>query len=201
MKKIALIVVDLQNDFLLENGKSPVPGAEKLVTLTNKLIDACIKGNHFIVYTRDWHPRNHVSFRTLGEHCVAESSGALFHKDLNLAVGRSVILSKGTLRGEDSESAFGATDGFFNIEHFLDERGVTDLFVVGVGMDGCVGQTALEALEKNLASYVVTDASKARTSAGYKQVFDDLPKKGVNLVTIKDALKLLKVHKKQTQNV
>lgn len=202
MKKIALVVVDMQMDFVNQkSGKTPVPGADKLVAPVNKLVDACVKNNHFVVFTRDTHPRNHYSFRTLGEHCIAESEGALFPKDLNIAVGRSVILSKGTNRQEDVLSAFGATDGYFSLNHFLEEREITDILIVGVGLDGCVGQTALEAVGQNFNSYVVTDTTKARTSAGYRAAFTDLPTLGVKLLTLKEALKLLKVTKKQVQNV
>lgn len=202
MKKFALVVVDMQMDFLdQKGGKLPVIGSDKLVSPTNKLIDLCAKSGHFVVFTRDSHPRNHVSFRTLGEHCIAESEGALLHRDLNLAVGKSVILNKGMNRQEDTLSAFGATDGFFSLDHFLDERGITDVLVVGVGLDGCVSQTAIEAVGKNFNSYVVTDITKARTSVGFKKAYSELPTLGVNLVTLKEALKMLKVSRKQVQNV
>lgn len=190
--KSALVVVDLQVDFLCKEGKTPVVGAEKLLKPINRLIDTFAKNGHYVVFVKDSHPAHHVSFRTQGEHCLANSEGALLHRDLHLPVGKSIILSKGSDRREDVLSAFGATDGFFSLDHFLEDWGVSNLFVAGVGLDGCVGQTALEAVGKNFNSYVVTDASKARTSSGYKQYLEELPKMGVRLEMAKNIPKLVK---------
>ena len=55
----ALIVVDIQNDFVA-NGALAVPKGEEIVALVNDL-----QASHFfdiIVATQDWHPANHGSF-------------------------------------------------------------------------------------------------------------------------------------------
>ncbi len=53
----ALILVDLQNDFL-PGGALPVPRGDEVIPLTNKL------QRHFdlILATQDWHPPDHGSF-------------------------------------------------------------------------------------------------------------------------------------------
>ena len=53
----ALIIVDLQNDFL-PGGALPVPRGDEVIPLANEL------QNRFelIVATQDWHPPNHGSF-------------------------------------------------------------------------------------------------------------------------------------------
>lgn len=191
MTKSALIIVDLQNDFVLPEGKTPVVGAEKLPSLANQLIEACVNNDHFIVFSRDWHPRGHSSFRTRGEHCVAQSSGALLHRELKLSPGRAVVLNKGTDPKEDSASAFAASDGFFNLEHFLEERQVTDVFIMGLTLDGCVLSTALEAVGKGYQTFVIPEATRAATSEGYRKAFKELPEAQVTLVTTKEAIKLL----------
>lgn len=62
----ALVVVDVQNDFIdgslaLINGPAKQDGAD-VVPVVNKLIDKFQKHKATIVYTQDWHPQDHVSF-------------------------------------------------------------------------------------------------------------------------------------------
>lgn len=62
----ALVVVDVQNDFIdgslaLINGPAGQDGAE-VVPIINDLIDKCPLGA--VVYTQDWHPANHIGFHS-----------------------------------------------------------------------------------------------------------------------------------------
>ncbi|MGA7392617.1 MAG: hypothetical protein WBW78_08185, partial [Terrimicrobiaceae bacterium] len=54
----ALIIVDLQNDFVM-GGSLAVPAGEEIIPLVNRLQD------HFdlIVATQDWHPRQDLDRR------------------------------------------------------------------------------------------------------------------------------------------
>jgi len=53
----ALILVDIQNDFL-PDGALPVPDGDAVISVANRL------QSHFdlVVATQDWHPSNHGSF-------------------------------------------------------------------------------------------------------------------------------------------
>lgn len=60
----ALVVVDVQNDFIhgslnLQNCPAGQDGSE-VIPVINSLIDTVPFG--LIVYTKDWHPDNHISF-------------------------------------------------------------------------------------------------------------------------------------------
>jgi len=82
MERIALIVVDMQRDFVdPEKGSLYVPGAEAIVDTVNKLIDKAIENGWEVVYTQDWHPRDSQFFNTVREdgwpvHCIAGTEGA-----------------------------------------------------------------------------------------------------------------------------
>lgn len=89
--KEALILVDIQNDFI-PGGALPTQNGRQVVPIANKLID-CFD---FVVATQDWHPRDHKSFaanhkdKEVGDvielngleqilwpvHCVQDSRGA-----------------------------------------------------------------------------------------------------------------------------
>lgn len=189
----ALIVVDMQSDFMT-GGKTPVVGADQLVKPINRLIKAMAKAGGLICFVRDTHPMNHISFKTSGEHCVANSSGALFARDLELfsALGQSVTLNKGTNPREDSLSAFDATDEYFNLDHFLFEKEVKEIFIVGLTLDNCVKVTALDAKEKGYIVYVVPDATKSKTSKGYLETPKILEDQNIELLSVKESLELIK---------
>ena len=97
MSNKALIVVDMQNDFVYPDGALYVKGAEKLVKKIESLIE---KGNYdLIVVTRDWHPKNHYSFRKNGgqwpEHCVQNTKGAEFAIKIDTNTNNVVDIVKG----------------------------------------------------------------------------------------------------------
>ena len=51
----ALIVVDMQNDFIKKDGALSVPNAETIVENINKLIETFISTSDVIFFTRDMH--------------------------------------------------------------------------------------------------------------------------------------------------
>jgi Amidases related to nicotinamidase len=81
----ALIVVDVQRDFM-PGGALPVPEGDKVVAPLNEYIERFSKANLPVFFTRDWHPKDHISFKGHGgiwpPHCVQDTEGAQFHPDL-----------------------------------------------------------------------------------------------------------------------
>jgi nicotinamidase/pyrazinamidase len=78
----ALIVVDVQRDFM-PGGALPVPEGDKVVAPLNQYIERFSKANLPVFFTRDWHPKDHISFKGHGgiwpPHCVQDTEGAQFH--------------------------------------------------------------------------------------------------------------------------
>lgn len=54
----ALLIIDMQNDFCA--GSMAVEDSEKLVPIINDLRQR--NTFHFVFRTRDWHPKDHISF-------------------------------------------------------------------------------------------------------------------------------------------
>jgi nicotinamidase/pyrazinamidase len=172
----ALILVDIQNDFLL-GGALAVPDGDAVIPVANKLQTAF----PLVVATQDWHPANHGSFasshpgkkifeqidlnglpQTLWpEHCVQGTHGA----ELAAALKRAhiaKIFPKGTDEGIDSYS------GLFDNGHrkstglgeWLKAQGVTEVFVCGLATDYCVKFTALDAVQMGFKTHLIEDASR-----------------------------------------
>ncbi len=155
----ALIVVDVQNDFM-PWGALPVPEGDKVVEPLNRYIKLFEKYGNPVYYTRDWHPENHISFKGYGgiwpPHCVQDTEGAKFHKDLYIPLDNKFIISKGTSRDFDAYSGFQGTI----LHDLLQERGIRRVFVGGLATDYCVKNTVLGALNLGYEAILLTDAIK-----------------------------------------
>ena len=151
----ALIIVDVQNDFL-PGGKLAVAQGDRVHEPLNDLTQ---RFSH-VYATRDWHPHDHSSFAHRGgpwpPHCVQETDGAAFSPKLRTATIEAVI-SKGVHSESEGYSGFDGTD----LEQQLRGAGVTRVFVGGLATDYCVRATALDARRLGFDVVVVTDAIAA----------------------------------------
>ncbi len=155
----ALIVVDMQNDFM-PGGALPVPDGDKIVPVLNQYIQLFADRGNPVYFTRDWHPADHISFKGHGgiwpPHCVQDTEGAKFHPDLKIPLDNKFIISKGTSRDFDAYSGFQGTI----LDQLLKERGIKRLFVGGVATDYCVKNTVLGGLNLGYQVFVLEDAIK-----------------------------------------
>ncbi|CAO5168320.1 nicotinamidase/pyrazinamidase [Frankia sp. AiPs1] len=149
--RVALLVVDVQNDFADPAGSLYVAGGEQLVTGINEQVAAAHAAGSPVFYSQDWHPAETPHFVTGGgvwpPHCVAGTPGAAFHPDL---VVDGEVIRKG-VDGADGYSAFSVRDPRSGARQatMLGERlaqlEVTTLVVVGLAGDHCVRASALDA--------------------------------------------------------
>eukprot|EP00922_Rhytidocystis_sp_ex-Travisia-forbesii_P069798 GHVS01104237.1.p1 GENE.GHVS01104237.1~~GHVS01104237.1.p1 ORF type:complete len:254 (+),score=37.23 GHVS01104237.1:129-890(+) len=68
----ALIVVDVQNDFILPSGALSVKEAELIIDHIHSLRE--LSSIDHVVFTQDWHPMDHISFATNHSPTVDEGS-------------------------------------------------------------------------------------------------------------------------------
>ena len=72
----ALVIVDMQNDFVNEGGKLVVPGARDIIPNIQALINAAKEKGIKIIFTRDWHPVDSAEFKVWPPHCIQGTDGA-----------------------------------------------------------------------------------------------------------------------------
>lgn len=156
----ALIIVDLQNDFLPPHGQLAVPEGRAVIEPLNQTIDLFHSQGLPIYATRDWHPAHHCSFKPQGgpwpDHCVAGTLGAEFSKDLRLPKTTQVV-SKATRPEQDAYSGFEGTD----LKDQLTVAGVKRIFVGGLATDYCVLSTVKDALRHGFEVILLEDAVRA----------------------------------------
>ncbi|MCB1986455.1 MAG: isochorismatase family protein [Burkholderiales bacterium] len=152
----ALIIVDVQNDFL-PGGSLPVPGGNYIIPVLNQYIAGFYTRRLPIIATRDWHPDDHCSFRQYGgdwpPHCIANSEGADFAPGLALPV-YSNIISKATTQDKEAYSAFSNTQ----LNALLQSFQVKRVFVGGLATEYCVLNTVKDAIQYQYAVFILKDA-------------------------------------------
>lgn len=199
-KNQALVVVDVQNDFL-ETGALPVPVASEVIPVINKIAPLF----ETVVLTQDWHPKNHISFASQHEggrlyelvdvpygkqvlwpdHCVQETEGAKLAPGLD--AGKCTLnIKKGTNPELDSYSAFIEADRstLTGLAEQLKARGVDEVFVCGLATDFCVYWSALDAVKLGFKTNLVEDACRGINIDGsIQKAFEDMKANGIHILT------------------
>jgi nicotinamidase/pyrazinamidase len=166
----ALIVVDMQNDFVEEAGSLNVPGADEIIPFVNQTISTAAKAGALVVYTQDWHPFSTPHFEKDGGiwpiHCISESWGAQMQM-LVTVIDKAPIIRKGT-KGEDGYSGFTVRNPEnpeeiepTGLHALLSDRGIERVVVVGVATDYCVKETALDAIRLGYETIALVDGIRA----------------------------------------
>jgi len=178
----ALLVVDVQNDFL-PGGALAVPDGDAIVAPINALA----RRFEHVVLTQDWHPRGHLSFASshpghapfsttrlpYGEqvlwpdHCVQGTRGAAFADTLDIPHAE-LVLRKGYRGAIDSYSAFVEADGRTptGLAGYLRERGLGRVLLVGLATDFCVAFSAVDARRAGFEAIVLEDLCRAIDTQG-----------------------------------
>jgi nicotinamidase/pyrazinamidase len=200
LKNSALLIVDVQNDFL-PGGALAVAQGDEVIPVINALQEKF----NFIVATQDFHPEDHGSFAANHEgknvyeeiklnglpqtlwpvHCVQGSKGSEFHEELN-PVRWKAIFQKGKNSEVDSYSGFfdNARRGDTGLGDFLQNEGIMNVFVTGLALDFCVKFTALDSVSLGFNTYLITDASRAVNISPEdgQKALEDMKNAGVKLI-------------------
>ncbi|MEM4285034.1 MAG: nicotinamidase [Candidatus Nitrosocaldus sp.] len=180
----ALIIVDMQNDFM-PGGSLPVPDADKIIPIINKYIEIFMNKGLPIFASRDWHPPNHISFKQRGGvwpvHCVRNTLGAKFHPDLKLPRS-TIIISKATDPNREAYSAFDRTE----LADRLREKSIKRVFIAGVATDYCVKNTALDALEHGFETILLEDATKGLANS--LSAIEEMKARGVKVIRLEQLI-------------
>ncbi len=198
--KSALILVDIQNDFM-PGGSLAVSDGDKVVAVANTLMAKV----DLVVATQDFHPANHSSFASNNDgsvgdvvklngldqilwpdHCVQGTGGAELVDDLDGAE-IDVIVQKGTDVGIDSYSGFfdNGRKKATELDDVLKKHNIDAVYIVGLATDYCVKYTALDAVSLGFETFLVKDGARGvNISEGDVDIaIFEMEKAGVNVIT------------------
>ena len=172
----ALILVDLQNDFL-PGGALPVPQGDEVIPLANELQ----RRFELVLATQDWHPRDHGSFaanhpgKKPGDrimldgveqilwpvHCVQNTHGAEFAPSFDTS-RIAHVFHKGIDPRIDSYSTFfdNAHRRHTGLAHYLEKRGIKGIYLMGLALDYCVKYSMLDGRQLGLNTHVIVDGCR-----------------------------------------
>lgn len=151
-KATALIVVDMQNDFVKEGGALVVGDAEKTIPAIKRLLDLARRRSMAVFYTQDTHDPGDPEFPIWGQHVLRGSWGWQIIEEL-------------TPRPTDRVIQKLRYDGFFgtSLDHELRLRQVATVIVCGTVANICVLHTAGSAALRGYKVILPIDAISAIT--------------------------------------
>jgi nicotinamidase-related amidase len=157
-QRSALLVVDMQNDFLLPDAPVRVPGGTELVPLIADLAAQCRAVGFPVFYTQEMHRADLSDFGVELDfepaHCLEGSGGE------DLMDGLGVMPSDVLIRPKRRYNAFLGTD----LDLALRIRGVENLIVTGVCTDICVIATVHHARNLDYRCFVLDDGVAGTTT-------------------------------------
>lgn len=157
----ALVIIDMLNDFC-PGGALPVKDGDKVVTPINHASEEIRSEGGIVLAVSERHPEETSHFLPKGPwppHGIAGTWGAEYHPALNL--DGVVEFFKGMGNDEDAYSGFhGRTRGGLRLHPYLQRRGISRLYVVGLAADYCVKDTALDGRRYGYDVVLLTDATK-----------------------------------------
>jgi nicotinamidase/pyrazinamidase len=176
----ALIVVDMQNDFM-PSGALAVKGGDEIVAPINRLAEIFHSRDALVVMTQDWHPPHHLSFASthgmrpyapyesegIGpvlwpDHCIQETRGANFHPEIQATLAKAII-RKGYHVEVDSYSTFIENDKktYTGLSGYLNALGKERVFLCGLALDYCVYHSAVDGRDLGFDVVVPIDLTRA----------------------------------------
>ena len=193
-----LVIVDIQNDFL-KGGSLAVPEGEKIIKPINKII----KQYDLVIATKDWHPKNHISFasnhsdKKIGDiinvngvdqvlwpdHCIQNSYGSDFPVQLDISKLTKVVY-KGSDANIDSYSGF-FDNGHFRstgLSDYLKSKYVYKIDYVGLATDYCLKYTAIDSVSEGFKTRVLINCIKGIEEKGCELALNEMKSKGIELI-------------------
>jgi len=174
---IALIVVDVQNDFC-PGGSLPIYNGHMIIPTINTLMGLY----DFVIATQDWHPANHCSFKAHGgkwpAHCIQGAPGADFHPQLRTPAFTHIV-RKAHRADKDVYSGFKGT----GLAKMLRGLGIQHVDICGLATDHCVKATALDAKTAGFDVAVLLRACRGVTPENTTAAIEEMRKAGIVIVS------------------
>jgi len=172
----------MQNDFI-PGGSLPVEEGDLIIEGINLVAKIFKNKKAIVVLTQDWHPHNHLSFASnhpgknpgdeftsedgaIGpilwpDHCVQDTEGAEFHKDLKIDLADKII-QKGMKPNVDSYSGFQDNDkkSETGLRKYLNSLNIKRIFICGLALDYCCYFTAVDGVDFGYDVYFLVDLTR-----------------------------------------
>ena len=170
--KTALLVLDMQEDFLGENGRMPIKKEQipAITAVVNSLIDEFEKNRQQIIYIKSEFPKIALGNKIRHYAAIKGSKGTAIYGKIRIS--GTAIFSKKT------------PDAFSNpeFEKFLAANQVNRLVITGVYADQCVLSTTLAALDRKYQVTFVRNGVGSSSEKAVNKACEKAQKRGAEVI-------------------
>lgn len=196
-KKIVLLEVDAQADFMLPEGKLYAPGAEKIIPRIAQLVKAGMETSALIVSSGDAHTQNDPEFQKFPPHCIAGTPGSqiipeglakdfrVLPNDGSRELPKDVLNSPQLILEKQTLSVFDNPKASALVDRLPSD---TEYIVFGVVTEYCVQLAAKGLLDRRHTVSIVKDAIEALSPEAARKALAELQSQGARLITTDEAL-------------
>lgn len=177
MNPEALFIIDMQNDFILENAPLKVNGALEIVPNIIKLLKVCRELKIPVFHIVREHRRDGSDVEIIRKEiflihpfAVSGTPGASIIKDI-IPLPEEYIIKKVRM------SAFIATD----LDLILKTLKINTIYVTGIQTPNCIRATVYDAIAFNYNVTLVSDAVKAQSAEIHASNVRDMQNIGVKV--------------------
>ncbi len=163
--KKALLIVDMLNDFVIEDAPLRVPGIEAIVGPIKREIKKAHRQGDPVIYICDSHDKADIEFNLYPPHAITGTPGAMIIDALS-PDKRDIVVLKTTLSG------FYGT----GLNELLRKTGIEEISITGCVVNICVFLIAAEAVSRSFKVNVMKDAVIGFNKKDYDYSLEQLNK-------------------------
>jgi nicotinamidase-related amidase len=175
----ALLLIDLQIDFLSDNGRLPVgaANAERVISVANRMVALFEERGWPIIVIYNQFKKSDVMGNFFRRYAAVEGSEGG-------KIDPRVLVHDARYFSKAKSSAFTNP----NFSEYLKMNGVDHVVICGVYAEGCVRATAFDALKSNLDTVVLSDGVSSNRKSKYKWALSHLRKRGIRTMSFEEYL-------------
>ncbi|WCJ40808.1 Isochorismatase family protein [Euphorbia peplus] len=184
-KQSGLLVIDMQNDFIVEDGLLRVDGGKSIVNNVIKAVEIARHRGILVTWVVREHDRLGRDAELFRRHLYsAEKGGPTSKGSSGAELVDGLVIKDGDYKVVKTRfSAFFNT----NLHSFLKTEGIEDLVIVGVQTPNCIRQTVFDAVALDYRNVtVIVDATAAATPDIHAANIHDMQKIGVATPTVQE---------------
>jgi nicotinamidase-related amidase len=174
----ALLIIDMQNDFIREGAPLQMPGAPPIIGNVTAVLDIFRRRNLPVIHIVRVHRRDGSDVEIFRQElftkipfAVEGSPGADIIKELTPLPGEYLVR-------KTRMSAFLFTD----LDLLLRSLGIGEVFIAGIQTPNCIRTTAFDAMAYNYPTYLIEDAVAAQNHETHQANCRDMSAIGIRMV-------------------
>ena len=178
-----LVIVDVQYDFCAGGNlqvTDTTDDTDKLVKDLNEAIKIAENQGWTIVYTQDWHPVHHISFKEYGgewpTHCVQNTPGAALHHDLYVP-NSAKIIKKGM---HNDSYGYSPYENPLMVDLVKSCNGC--LYVAGIALEYCVKATCLDSVKLGIQTIAMPRLIRSVNPDITETTLEEYQKSGITIL-------------------